>query len=118
MFRNKREVHSLLLGCLVTENIKGKPHPLFQLRVGCLAPQTNVQCRGEACPESFQRQCRLGVYLEFELAIDDDLANRGLVCGGFVSIHLEEGESERTLNSTSPHSSNSAWSFTGEDSHT
>ena len=104
----KQNGRSLLLGCLVTENIKGKPHPLFQLRVGCLAPQTNVQCRGEVRPESFECQCRLGVYLEFELAIDDDLANRRLVRGGFINIRLEEGQSGRTLNSTSPHSSKSA----------
>ena len=88
----ERKKNQSLLGCLATENIKGKSHPLFQLHVGCLAPQTNVQCRGEVCPESFERQRRLGIYLEFELAIDDDLANRGLVFGSFVSIHLEEGE--------------------------
>ena len=51
-----------------------------------------MQCRGEVCPESFERERCLGVYLELELAVDDDLANRRLVCGGFVSINLEEGE--------------------------
>ena len=41
-------------------------------------------------PEGFECQRCLGVHLELELAIDDDLANRRLICGSFVSIHLSE----------------------------
>jgi hypothetical protein len=47
-----------------------------------------MQCRGKVCPESFERQRRLGVYLELEFAIDNDLANRRLVCGEFRQYSL------------------------------
>ena len=51
-----------------------------------------MQCRGEVRSESFERQRCLSIHLELELAIDDDLANRGLVYGGFVSVRMGGGE--------------------------
>ena len=89
-----KEISLILLRCLATEDIKSKPHPFFQHHAGYFAPQANMQCRGEVRSESFERQRCLSVHLELELAIDDDLANRGLVCGGFVSVQMGGREGE------------------------